>query len=78
LACDDAEPPKDERERLWQGAVLNPFCLQDWYDVSEWKESCLFRQGSLELNGCHARVLLERGVKPGYGIEPGVDRQFQY
>ena len=45
---------------------------------SERKEQCLFRQSSLVLDGCHARVFLERGVKPGYGIEPGVDRQFQY
>ena len=47
-------------------------------NVSEWKKSCLFHQGSLVLDGCHARVFLERGVKPGYGIEPGVDRQLQY
>jgi serine/threonine-protein kinase HipA len=30
--CDDAELPKGERERLWNGAVLNPFCFQGWND----------------------------------------------
>ena len=44
----------------------------------EWKEQCLFHQGSLVLYRCHARVFLKRGVKPGYRIESGVDRQFQY
>lgn len=28
--CDKAELPEGERERLWQGAVLNPFCFEGW------------------------------------------------
>lgn len=30
--CDDAGLPEGERERLWNGAVLNPFCFQGWID----------------------------------------------
>ncbi len=28
--CDEAGLPRGERERLWEGAVLNPFCFEDW------------------------------------------------
>lgn len=28
--CEEANLPRGERERLWEGAVLNPFCFEDW------------------------------------------------
>jgi len=28
--CEEGDLPPGERERLWQGAVLNPFCFEDW------------------------------------------------
>ncbi len=28
--CAEANLPRGERERLWKGAVLNPFCFEDW------------------------------------------------
>jgi len=28
--CDVAELAQGERDRLWEGAVLNPFCMEDW------------------------------------------------
>ncbi len=28
--CEEAKLPRGERERLWEGAVLNPFCFEDW------------------------------------------------
>jgi serine/threonine-protein kinase HipA len=29
--CEEGNLPQGERERLWQGAVLNPFCLEGWH-----------------------------------------------
>ena len=29
--CEEANLPHGERERLWQGSVLNPFCFEDWH-----------------------------------------------
>jgi serine/threonine-protein kinase HipA len=29
-ACDAAELAQGERDRLWEGAVMNPFCMEDW------------------------------------------------
>jgi hypothetical protein len=28
--CNTAELAQGERDRLWESAVLNPFCLEDW------------------------------------------------
>ncbi len=28
--CEEAKLPHGERERIWKGAVLNPFCFEDW------------------------------------------------
>jgi len=28
--CEEGNLPPGERERLWQGAVLNPFCFEGW------------------------------------------------
>ncbi len=28
--CNKAQLPQGERQRLWQGAILNPFCFENW------------------------------------------------
>jgi serine/threonine-protein kinase HipA len=30
IVCREATLPRGERERLWEGAVLNSFCFEDW------------------------------------------------
>ena len=31
LVCDEAKLPTGERDRLWGGPVLNPFCFEGWH-----------------------------------------------
>lgn len=31
--CDQAQFPEAERQRLWQSAVFNPFCFENWAET---------------------------------------------